>query len=56
MKNRLKELDVDFIGGENPMTKEEEKAISEFIKAQKLLKAKKQIRNNKTSRGSKSIV
>lgn len=56
MKNRLKELDVDFIGGENPMTKEEEKAISEFIKAQKLLKAKKQIRNNKTSRRSKSIV
>ena len=55
MKNKSKELDVDFIGGENPMTKEEEKAISEFIKAQKLLRAKKQIRSNKTSRRSKSI-
>lgn len=55
MKHKTKELDVDFIGGENPMTKEEEKAISEFIKAQKLLKAKKQIRSNKTSRRSKSI-
>ncbi len=55
MKHKSKELDVDFIGGENPMTKEEEKAISEFIKAQKLHSAKKQIRNNKTSRQSKSI-
>jgi len=55
MKNKAKELDVDFIGGENPMTKEEEKAISEFIKAQKLLRAKKQIRSNKTSGRSKSI-
>ena len=55
MKHKLKELNVDFIGGENPMTKEEEKAISEFIKAQKLLGAKKQIRNNKTSQRSKSI-
>jgi hypothetical protein len=55
MKHKSKELDVDFIGGENPMTKEEEKAISEFIKAQKLLSARKQIRNNKTTQRSKSI-
>ena len=55
MKNKSKELDVDFIGGENPLTKEEEQAISEFIKAQKLLRAKKQIRTNRTSRRSKSI-
>lgn len=54
MKRKLTELDVDFIGGENPMTKEEEKAISEFIKAQKLLRARKQIPGNKT-RQSKSI-
>ncbi len=55
MKNKAKELDVDFIGGENPMTKEEEKAISEFIRAKKLLRAKKQIRTAKTTRRSKSI-
>ena len=55
MKHKLKELDVDFIGGEIPMTKEEEKAISEFIKAQKLLRAKKQIRTNRTSLRNKSI-
>jgi len=33
MKNRTKELDVDFIGGQgNPLTKEEQLAISVFIK------------------------
>ena len=35
MKNKLKELEVDFIGGQGPMTKEEELAISTFIKAEK---------------------
>jgi len=39
---KLKELDVDFIGGQGPLTKDEELAISEFIKAQKLLRSKKQ--------------
>jgi hypothetical protein len=29
------ELDVDFIGGHKPLTKEEETAISAFIKAAK---------------------
>lgn len=29
------ELDVDFIGGTGPLTKEEEKKISEFIRARK---------------------
>lgn len=36
MKNKAKELDVDFIGGQNnPLTNEEEKAISDFIRADK---------------------
>ena len=38
MRTRKKELDVDFIGGVGPLTKEEEKRISEVIK---ILKAKK---------------
>lgn len=38
MRTRKKELDVDFIGGVGPLTKEEEKRISEVIK---MLKAKK---------------
>lgn len=35
MKQHKNELDVDFIGGAAPLTKEEEKAISQFIKAAK---------------------
>lgn len=35
MKRKKKELDVDFIGGQEPLTKEEEKAIGEFIKTLK---------------------
>ena len=42
MKNKLKELDVDFIGDGKPLTKEEELRISEFI--QKL----KEKQNNKS--------
>jgi len=47
MKRKSVELDVDFIGGQDPMTKEEEKAISEYIKAQKLLRTTNQIRGTK---------
>ena len=35
MKTKKTELDVDFIGGQGPLTKEEEQAISNFIKAKK---------------------
>jgi hypothetical protein len=38
MRTRKKELDVDYIGGVEPLTKEEEKRVSEVIK---MLKAKK---------------
>lgn len=44
MKNKTVELDVDFIGGQGALTKEEEKQISEFIQSQKLLRARTQIR------------
>ena len=43
MKKISNELDVDFIGGQGPLIKEE-LAISEYIEAQKLLKTKKQFR------------
>jgi hypothetical protein len=32
MKTKKIELDVDFIGGQTSLTKEEEKTISEYIK------------------------
>ena len=35
MKRNKQELDVDFIGGEGPLTKEEEKAISAFLQSEK---------------------
>jgi hypothetical protein len=53
MKSKLKELDVDFIGGQGPLTKAEELAISEYIKKQKSLKAKKQIHTAKTTKRKK---
>jgi len=56
MKNKSKELDVDFIGGQGPLTKSEEQAISEFIKAQKLLRIKKQVRKTKTTVRTKVTV
>jgi hypothetical protein len=50
MKRKSKELDVDFIGGQDHMTNEEEKAISEFLKARKLLTVNKQIRSTRVKR------
>jgi len=44
MKQNKNELDVDFIGGLGPLTKEEEKAISEFIKVSKERRQKKKTR------------
>ena len=44
MKTKSKELDVDFIGGQDqPLTKEEQSAISAFIKQLK----EKQNKNSK---------
>ena len=40
MRHYKNELDVDFIGSDKPLTKEEEKAVSEYIKAEKLKRAK----------------
>lgn len=47
MKNKNKELDVDFIGGQKPLTKEEELAISNFLKLQKAKQRRQEIRKAK---------
>ena len=40
MRNKKKmELDVDFIGGQEPLTKEEQQAISDYLKQRKEKKA-----------------
>ena len=55
MKNKRKELDVDFIGGQQqPITKEEEKAISEFIRKQKEKRQSQVIRRTKNKASQKS--
>ena len=47
MKNNHKELDVDFIGGQKPMSKEEELAISEFIRVDKKKRRLQSLRKSK---------
>lgn len=53
MKNKLKELDVDFIGGQEPLTKEEELVISAFIKAHKEKRRLQTIRKTKAVTNTK---
>jgi hypothetical protein len=55
MKNKSKELEVDFIGGQAPMTKDEALAISKFIKAQKDLQKKKQHRMTRSPSQRKKV-
>ena len=55
MKNKLKELDVYFIGGQQqPITMEEELAISDFIRKQKARRQLQVIRRTKTKKSQKS--
>lgn len=54
MKDKLKELDVDFIGGQQkPITKEEELEISNFIRTQKAKRQLQAIRRTKTKASQK---
>jgi hypothetical protein len=48
MKTKKVELDVDFIGGQTSLTKEEERAISDFIIKNKSKKAKRLTNKTKT--------
>jgi hypothetical protein len=50
MKNKKQELDVDFIGGQGPLTPEEEKTISEFIRQSRQAELKKSIRPASTKK------
>jgi hypothetical protein len=50
MKTKNVELDVDFIGEQRPLTKEEEKAISDFIRKEKSKKTKTSSRKKVTVR------
>lgn len=50
MKKRKKELDVDFIGSQEPLTSSEEKTLSEFFKKKKELKKQKSLRSRVTTK------
>ncbi len=50
MRHNNIELDTDFIGGQGSLTKEEEKIISDFIRANRIRKLKKITRKHKTPR------
>ena len=51
MKTRKTELDVDYIGGQGPLTEAEEKALSEFFNKRKSMAksspAKQHLRKSK---------
>lgn len=56
MKNKKTELDVDFIGGLGPLTIEEEKAISAFIKADKESRKQKVLQTLTNKRRTKNLI
>ena len=55
MKHKKTELDVDFIGGERTLTKEDEKAISDYLKKKKLV-SKNKIKSKKPRTTKRSKV
>ena len=56
MKGVKKELNVDFIGGQEPLSKEEEKRISDFFLSKKEKKTPKSPISSKRGSNKKSAV
>lgn len=56
MKHKSAELDVDFIGGERPLTKEDEIAFSNFICAQKAKRTRKNVTLKRTIKATRKRV
>jgi hypothetical protein len=50
MKTRKKELDVDFIGSQEPLTSSEEIALSDFFKKKKEILKQKSPRKRRTTK------
>ncbi|GEM_PF-680006 len=48
MRTKRKELNVDFIGSQEPLTSSEEKSLSEFFKKKKEFKKQKSLRVRRT--------
>jgi hypothetical protein len=54
MKNKQIELDVDFIGGQGPLTKEEEQLLRKIFQARKSTRSKTPVRKPKPALRKKS--
>jgi len=48
MRRTKKELDVDFIGNQEPLTKSEEKQLSDYFKKSKHIRTKRKAKNKET--------
>lgn len=55
MKTRKKELEVDTIGSEEPLTSEEQKVISEFLSKNKLAEKKQTKRRTRLADKQKNV-
>ena len=57
MKNKKIELDVDFIGSQESLTKEEEKKLSDYFKKHKLDSQKRLLKtSSKLSKHSRTMI
>jgi len=56
MRTKRKELDVDFIGSQEPLTSSEEKLLGEFFKKKKELKKQKSLRIRRTTKKVKTEI
>ena len=56
MKQNKMELEVDIIGGQGPLTKEEDKAITEYLKSLKQKRERSQIKGKVRSSKSLKVV
>jgi hypothetical protein len=56
IKNALLELDVDFIGGQDPLTAEEQKLLSEYFQQKKLASKVLQRKKNVSKRKSLAVL
>ncbi|NCU32711.1 MAG: hypothetical protein EOM23_07260 [Candidatus Moranbacteria bacterium] len=57
MKNKKIELDVDFIGNQETLTREEEKKLSDYFKKRKLVSQKRHsTTSSKTAKHRKTTV
>jgi hypothetical protein len=57
MKSKKNELDVDFIGSQDELTQDEEKALSEYFKKRKLESHKRPLKKKaKSTKHSKTNI